>query len=262
MKDLGQHFLINPEKAGKIAQACRLSKEDWVVEIGPGKGVLTREILPLAGKTIAVELDPGLYQALRKGFAPGAKLQLVHADFLKLDLEPILPPDRKIKWIGNLPYSVASAILQKALAWPSWETAVFMFQKEVAERLRAGPGTRKYGILTLSAQIHAEVEWVLEVPAEDFKPRPKVESAVLRFKRRAEPLVAENDREKFFKIVHAAFQQRRKTILNSLSHGLKLEKSEVEKALALSGIEPSKRAEEIPLEGFLGLLQNLKTESL
>lgn len=257
MKDLGQHFLINPEKAKKIAGACRLSQEDWIVEIGPGRGILTREILPLAGKTIAVELDSRLCQALQKGLGLSGKFQLLNADFLKLNLEEILPPDKKIKWIGNLPYAVASPILQKALAWPSWETAVFMFQKEVAERLCAEPGTRKYGILTLSARIHAEVEWIFEVPAEDFKPEPKVQSAVLRFKKRPEPLVAPKDQERFFQIVHAAFQQRRKTILNSLSHGLMLEKSETEKALSLSGIPPSNRAEDIPLESYLAISRHL-----
>jgi 16S rRNA (adenine1518-N6/adenine1519-N6)-dimethyltransferase len=247
---LDQHFLKDPLVRDRILAAARISAGDSVVEIGPGRGFLTRELAAAASVT-AVEMDERLAEALRREMEGTPGFRLIVSDFLKV--EPSVLGEPPLKFVANLPYSVASPILQKILSWDCWSLAVLMFQKEVAERITAQPGCRDYGVLTLSVAIKASAETVTLAPASAFSPKPKVESAVVLLKRRAVPLVPAADEEAFFRVARAAFSQRRKIVLNPLSGAFPLGRERIAGALAECGIPPTARAEEIPLEGFLRL---------
>ncbi|MBI5623939.1 MAG: ribosomal RNA small subunit methyltransferase A [Elusimicrobia bacterium] len=247
---LGQHFLKDPVVRGRILAAARIQRGDSVVEIGPGRGFLTRELLRLSDLT-AVEMDERLAESLRLELGAESGLRLIASDFLKV--EPAALGRPPLKFVANLPYSVATPILQRILSWDCWSSAVLMFQKEVALRITAGPGSRDYGLLTLSAAIKAEAELVAAAPAESFSPKPKVESAVVLLRRRAAPLVRPEREDGFFRVARAAFSQRRKTVLHPLCGGLGIGRETALAALERCGIPSRARAEEIPLEGFLKL---------
>jgi 16S rRNA (adenine1518-N6/adenine1519-N6)-dimethyltransferase len=184
-----------------------------------------------------------------------ANLRVVNADFLEFDLESLGPGPWKIA--ANLPYAVATPILQRLLPWPHWSVAVLMFQKEVAERIAARPGGADYGLLTLSVGIHASAELVLEFSRESFRPRPKVASAAVLLTRRTEPLVPAVEQAAFFRVAKVAFGQRRKMALGVLARGLNLGREKVAGAFAALGIAPSARAEEISLELWRSLARML-----
>lgn len=254
---LGQHFLVDPQVADRIVSAADLRPEDSVVEIGPGEGVLTERLLSRCKSVVAVELDSRLVEKLRTRFADWPGLRVIHADFLKLDLTELPVP---AVFVANLPYAVASPILQRILDWPDWSRAVLMFQKEVAERLVAGPGTRKYGLLTVSVAIKARVEMICEVPKRMFRPSPQVDSAVVRLDPLAEPfLPAGLPEDRFMSIARAAFAHRRKTVSNSLSHSLGAPKEGIERALQDAGLDPGCRAEQIAPEDFVSLCEKFSS---
>jgi 16S rRNA (adenine1518-N6/adenine1519-N6)-dimethyltransferase len=253
MPKLGQHFLISPEIADRIVAAARLNPGESVVEIGPGEGALTERLLSRGNPVTAIELDARLHDKLEKRFEETPKLKLIHADFLKLDLGELPAPS---VFVANLPYAVAAPILQRILGWPGWKRAVLMFQKEVVERLLAEPGTRKYGLLTVSVAMKAQVEKICEAPKRFFRPPPRVDSAVVRFDPRTEPLLPPTlTEERYMSVARAAFAHRRKTVLNSLCQALKVPKDRIETALKDAGLDPGCRAEEISPEGFVSLAQ-------
>lgn len=253
---LGQHFLIDPSTSGAIVSAAVLEPGEAVLEIGPGRGVLTEGLLAAGARVTAVEMDDRLAALLRERFGVNSGFNLVHSDFLRFDLGALGAGPFKV--VSNLPYSVAGPILQKILTWPLWSLAVLMFQKEVAERIVAAPGGPDYGLLTLSTAIHAEAEYLLDVPRECFAPRPKVASAVVRLRRRASPLLEPAREEAFFKIARAAFGQRRKMAANPLARALGIPRDAVVGALARCGVDASARAENIPLEAWLKLPAELR----
>jgi len=239
MPKFSQHFLTSESAARDITGACEDYPADLVVEIGPGRGFLTRFLEgKYAGRLAAVEIDPEMVARLRSYFPGGKTIRIVQADFLDVDLASLVKEIQacgeecagkgedqaggtKIKFVGNLPYSVASPILQKILAFPGFDTAVLMFQKEVAERICAKPGTTDYGVLSISAQARADINWVRLVEKDLFIPEPQVDSAVISLVRKKESLFSGPAEEGFFfKIVKAASSQRRKTILNSMSGAL------------------------------------------
>lgn len=255
MPKLGQHFLANSDIADRIVAAARLEPGEHVIEIGPGEGALTERLLSKGNPVTAIELDARLYEKLDKRFEEAPGLNLIHSDFLKLDLGELPAPS---VFVANLPYAVAAPILQRILGWPGWKRAVLMFQKEVAERLLAEPGTRKYGLLTVSVAMKAQVEKVCEAPKRFFRPPPKVDSAVVRFDPRTEPLLPPTlTEELYMSVVRAAFAHRRKTVLNSLCRALGFDKDRVEAAIKSAGLDPGCRAEEISPEGFVSLAQGL-----
>lgn len=254
---LGQHFLADEPTVRSIVDACEIAAGDTVVEIGPGRGVLTRHLVQRHGRLVAVELDRALVERLTRDFPSSDRFRLVHADFLKWDLDKELAGASSIKFVGNLPYSVASPILQKVLAWPGFRLAVFMFQKEVALRLVAKPGSKEYGILTLAADLHALVDWIADVGREKFRPPPTVDSAVLRFRKKPSPLPPDVTGVAVLRVAKAAFSQRRKQVVNPLAHALSLDKTEVLKALDAVGIPPTARAEELTLAQFAALARRL-----
>jgi 16S rRNA (adenine1518-N6/adenine1519-N6)-dimethyltransferase len=255
MPKLGQHFLANLEIVERIISAARLQPGETVIEIGPGRAALTEHLLSLGAGVTAIELDAELFKQLKEKYKQETRLNLIHADFLKLDLAKL--PESGV-FVANLPYAVAAPILQRILSWPGWKRAVLMFQKEVAERLLAGPGTRKYGLLTVTVAMKAHVEKVCDVPKRYFKPAPQVDSMVVRLERRTEALLpAEMSEEKYLDVVKAAFAHRRKTVINSLSHALRLSKADAESALKSANLDPGCRAEDISPEAFVLLADRM-----
>jgi len=250
---LGQHFLASTDIADRIVESARLASGESVVEIGPGKGILTERLLSRGARVTAVELDPRLCSALKERFGERQELKLLHADFLKLDLGELPAPSA---FVANLPYAVAAPILQRILGWPGWSKAVLMFQKEVAERLLAGPGTRKYGLLTIAVAIKAKVEKVCDVPKKLFSPPPQVDSTVVRFDPRTEPLLPSTlSEQRYLDVVRAAFTHRRKTVLNSMGRVLDVPKDRLETTIRSVGLDPGCRAEDISPEEFVALCQ-------
>ncbi|MBI5240477.1 MAG: ribosomal RNA small subunit methyltransferase A [Elusimicrobia bacterium] len=254
---LDQHYLVDTAVRDAIAAAADIGPADSVLEIGPGRGILTSALVGRAGAVVAVELDELLAAQLSAALGSPGNLRVVNADFLEFDLEPLGPGPWKIA--ANLPYAVGTPILQRLLPWPRWSTAVLMFQKEVAERIAARPGGADYGLLTLSVMVHAEAELLLEVSRESFRPRPKVASSVVVVRRRPQPLVPAAEQAGFFRVAKAAFGQRRKMALGVLSRSLGLERARLEGAFAELGIAPSARAEEIPFDLWRALAKNLGT---
>ncbi|MBL8024063.1 MAG: ribosomal RNA small subunit methyltransferase A [Elusimicrobia bacterium] len=242
----GQNFLTSSAVARRIAESLLCGREDHVIEIGPGRGALTSPVLSLCGSLTAVELDQELVSVLAQQWGHDPRLTIVSADFMDWPLPPVR--DRPVKVVGNLPYSAAAAIVQKVLAWRGWDRAVFMVQKEVADRMRAVPGGKSWGLLGLSVQSRATVRRLFEVPPGAFRPAPKITSTVLELNRLPSPRVKNIDA--FFKVAHAAFGQRRKTLSNSLCHGLNKTRTEVDSVLTELSVNPQRRAETVTIEEF------------
>ena len=254
-KSLGQNFLQDGDAIEKIADACGAGPEDLVIEIGPGMGVLTEALAERAGKVAAVELDDRLIPILRERFAGADNVTIIHEDILKADLRGIIKDSAmpgSVKIVGNLPYYITTPILLGLLEQdvPA-ESITAMVQKEVAERIVAGPGGRDYGVLSVSLQYYCTAEYVLDVPAESFKPVPKVDSAVVKLtlRDRSERL-PEAEEKQFFETVKRSFAQRRKTLGNSLAGFCGSSKEQAAEALRSAGIAPERRAETLSIEEF------------
>ncbi len=208
---LGQHFLVRQSVLERIARAaCPEGKCGVVVEIGPGRGALTAHLLPLAARLIAIEIDPVLTQYLRAKFRGERNLEIVEGDILRIDLSAW----GAVTVAGNLPYYIASPIIEKVLSLgDGLARGVFLVQKEVAERLTAAPGSRDYGYLSVQTQLSSQTEMLFTVAAAAFRPVPKVDSAVVRLTPRAQPLA---DPKAFLTFASAAFRHKRKTLRNNL----------------------------------------------
>lgn len=248
-KSLGQHWLRDRDILVSIADEADITEEDTVLEIGPGLGTLTSELLRRAGRVVAVEFDPDLARKLPGQF-PGTSLEVVNQDILSFDFGT-LPKDYKV--IANVPYYITSKIVQALMTADNRPSiAVLLVQKEVAERIAAEPGDMS--ILAISAQVYAEASLGVEVPREFFTPPPKVDSQVIILKTRPEPLVMPADEKAFFRIVKAGFSAKRKKLRSSLAGGLHVEKTAVESLLAAKGISPDSRAEDLSIEQWKSLL--------
>ncbi|KXG77849.1 Ribosomal RNA small subunit methyltransferase A [Fervidicola ferrireducens] len=259
-KRLGQHFLIDESPLAAMIEAAELKDDDGVLEIGPGLGVLTLKLGRLVRKVVAVEKDPALFPVLEKLTGKYKNICLLNEDVLKLDLEKVAKEhfDGKFKVVANLPYYITSPILMKIVENRHLiEMAVIMVQKEVAERLSARPGTRDYGILSIAVQLYADVDLICQVGRSAFLPPPKVESAVVRLKLRELPSVNIEDEKMFFRVVEAAFGERRKTVKNSLKSRLSLPSDEIREALKKAGIDENRRAETLKIEEFAALSREI-----
>ena len=261
-KGLGQHFLIDEGVLQQVVAAAELTPGDAVVEIGPGLGVLTRELAQRAGWVITVELDNSLAVILEQTLAPLGNVTVVNEDILKVDPATLLEGVRGkfpvgqegYKVVANLPYYITSAVLRHFLeASAKPQSVVVMVQKEVAEAIVAKPG--QMSVLSVSVQLYGQPEIVSYVPAESFYPPPEVDSAILRVALYPEPVVAVNDTDSFFALVRAGFCASRKQIGNSLAQGLGLPKAEVLAVLAEAGIAPQRRAETLSLDEWARLWQ-------
>lgn len=209
---LGQHFLIRTSILQRISEAAVPSPDSTVVEIGPGKGALTQFLLPLASRVIAIEVDQVLVHYLQTKFRSEGHLTILHTDVLAADLSQWGP----VSIAGNLPYYITSPIIGKVLRLGSkLQNAVFLIQREVAERIVAAPGSRDYGFLSVLCQVSAEPRYLMTVPPEAFRPPPKVDSAVIHLKPRPQPLVP--DLDGFLAFAQACFSQKRKTLRNNLA---------------------------------------------
>ncbi|HEY8992464.1 MAG TPA: 16S rRNA (adenine(1518)-N(6)/adenine(1519)-N(6))-dimethyltransferase RsmA [Candidatus Microsaccharimonas sp.] len=249
-KSLGQHWLKDRQVLAGIADAAEITPFDTVLEIGPGLGTLTSELLRRAEKVIAVELDGELAEKLPGQF-PGKTLQVINEDILDFNLS-ILPKDYIV--VANVPYYITSKIIKKLLTSDNKpKTTVLLIQKEVAQRLAAEPGDMS--ILAISVQIYGEVELDQMVPAHFFTPPPKVDSQVVVVRTRAEPLIDPGDEKKFFRVVKAGFSSKRKKLRSSLSAGLGIAKPEIETLLKSVGISPDDRAEALAINQWIDLMK-------
>lgn len=250
-QSLAQNFLTDQYHLARIAAAAELTATDMVLEVGPGLGTLTQLLAAQAGRVVAVELDNRLIEPLRAQFASQPQVQIVHGDILELVPETLIQaPDGPLpvayKVVANLPYYITSAVLRHLLEATHPPThIVVLVQKEVAERICAQPGD--LSLLAVSVQYYAEPTLVHHVPASAFYPPPKVNSTVLRLDVHPSPAVADVPPATFFRIVRAGFSQKRKQLVNTLSAGLHLAKTEVIAALDPIGIDPKRRAETLTL---------------
>lgn len=247
-KSLGQHWLKDRDVLANIAEEAGISENDTVLEIGPGLGTLTSELLRRAKKVVAVELDGDLARKLPGQF-PGKELEVINQDILTFDLRA-LPKDYVV--VANVPYYITSKIVQLlTTAVNKPRTIVLLIQKEVAERMAARPG--EMSILAVSSQVYAEVRLGEVVPAELFTPPPKVDSQVVILEMRQKPQVAPEDEKHFFRIVKAGFSAKRKKLRSSIASGLHISKPEAEKLLMDASISPEDRAEELSIDDWVRL---------
>jgi 16S rRNA (adenine1518-N6/adenine1519-N6)-dimethyltransferase len=255
-KGLGQNFLVNPEIAPKIARAVAegVHTPFTALEIGPGAGVLTRELSGVAANVLAVELDSGLAPVLERTLSGCGNVRVIYEDILKTNLTALLSASAlPVHVCANLPYYITSPVLLRLLEQkPPFSRITVMVQREVAQRLCAKPGTREASSVTLFVQYHAETELLFRVRPGSFYPAPRVESAVLRLTPRKAPVVPK-DEAKLFLLIRAAFAQRRKTLSNALCAGLAMDRRTVDTALVNAGISPAARAETCTLENFCRL---------
>ena len=253
-KSRGQNFLIHENVIGSIIRLLDLDGADHIFEIGPGLGFLTRRLIERAGKVWAVEIDDALVERLRRSeFAADPKFQLIHGDILDVSLERMLPK-AKLKLVGNLPYSIATPVLFRIFEWRAhFSTLVLMVQKEVADRIASGPGTKDYGTLSVWCQVHGRITDKVNVSSEAFFPRPKVRSTVLKIELFAEPLAGERELVNLRGLVRAAFGQRRKTLSNTMTAWLNRERSEIDGFLRAQGVDPKRRGETLGVDDFVKL---------
>lgn len=253
-KGLGQNFLINPSVCPKMAELSGAKEGVGVIEIGPGIGVLTQELCSLAEKVVAIEIDKRLIPVLSETLNEFDNVKVLNDDVMKLDLNKLIKEefgDMKVVVCANLPYYITSPVIMKLLEDRlSVETITVMVQKEAAQRICAEVGTRDSGAVTVSVNYYSKPEMLFGVSAGSFMPMPKVDSSVIRLNVYKEPLFETENSRNFFKVVKAAFSQRRKTVLNSISSSLGLEKQTVNKLLSESGVNPQARAEKLSMNDF------------
>ena len=258
-KSFGQNFLIDSHVIDKIVRAAEITKEDNVLEIGPGIGTLTQYLAEAAGRVVAVEIDEKLIPVLGETLAEYDNVEVINEDILKCDIDSIFGGE-SFKVVANLPYYITTPIIMGLLEGKShFESITVMIQKEVADRMKAGPGTKDYGALSLVVQYYAEPYLAANVPPNCFIPRPAVGSAVIRLKRLTEPKVSVKDEKLLFGLIRAAFMERRKTLLNAVKNyrEMNISKENVEAALTEMGIDTRIRGEALTLEQFAALADKL-----
>lgn len=265
-KKFGQNFLIDPRVLEKIIQAAEITQEDFVLEIGPGIGTMTQYLCENAREVAAVEIDRNLIPILADTLSAYENVEVLNEDILKVDINRLAQEKnqgRPIKVVANLPYYITTPIIMGLFeSHVPVDSITIMVQKEVAERMQAGPGTKDYGALSLAVRYYARPEIVANVPPNCFIPRPKVGSAVIRLIRHRENPVQVRDERLMFRMIRASFNQRRKTLVNGLNNGaeLNLEKQQIVNALGTMGLAPDIRGEALTLEQFAAL-SNLLGES-
>lgn len=265
-KSLGQNFLVSDENVEKIVESAEISKEDLVIEIGPGLGTLTNELLKKAKKVIAIELDSRMVEILDERFSLFNNFEIINDDVLKVDLVNIIKSEKEnneikeAKIVANLPYYITTPIIMKLLeSRLDLESITVMIQKEVAERLCAIPGEKQSGAITYSVYYYAEAYKVLEVKNTSFIPAPEVDSEVIKLKIRKEPPIKVESEKKLFKIIKYAFMQRRKTLLNALSKcDLFKNKEEIKKIFDELDFDERIRGEELSLEDFAKIANKIE----
>lgn len=273
-KSLGQNFLIDQGILKSIVRAAELTKEDIVLEIGPGLGNLTAELAENAGSVVAVEIDKRLVPILMETLKDYENIRIINADILQIDPVKELQKElgdefgdvspKRLKIVANLPYYITTPVIMKLLeSGIKAKMMVFMVQKEVADRMKALPGGKDYGALSVAVQYYSKPAVVLEVPPHSFIPRPEVYSSVIRLELYDKPPVDLRDEAMFFRLVKAAFGQRRKTLVNALNNAgyFNLDKEEIKEILEKTGIGEKQRGETLSLDQF-AQLSNLIFEKM
>jgi len=252
-KSLGQNFLIDEGVLEAIVDQSEIENSN-VLEIGPGFGTLTQRLCERAKKVVCVEIDSAAIPILTDNLKECGNLKIIHADIMKTDIKALIKEefgDEKVKVCANLPYYITSPVILNLLN-PELpiESITVMIQKEVAERINASPGTKDYGVLTLTAGYYADSEIVAKAPPSSFMPPPKASSAVIKLTMRDKPAVNVDDTQMYFKVIKAAFALRRKTLLNALSSGLGKPKEEIITLLEKADIDPKRRGETLSASEF------------
>lgn len=262
-KKFGQNFLIDTHVLEKIISEAGITKEDMVLEIGPGIGTMTQYLCENAREVVAVEIDKALIPILMDTLADYDNITVINEDILKVDINQLVQEKnggKAIKVVANLPYYITTPIVMGLFEKKvNVDSITVMVQKEVAQRMKAEPGTKDYGALSLAVQYYALPEVVANVPPNCFMPRPSVSSAVIRMKLYREPVVQVNDEEMMFRVIRAAFGQRRKTLVNSINNAqnLNFTKEQVVSVLGEMGLSESVRGEVLNLEQFAELSDRL-----
>ena len=258
-KRFGQNFLIDTHVLDKIIRASDIQKSDFVLEIGPGIGTMTQYLADAAREVVAVEIDKSLIPILKDTLSSYSNVTVINEDVLKVDIRKIAEErneGKPIKVVANLPYYITTPIIMGLFEKKvPIESITIMVQKEVADRMKVGPGTKDYGALSLAVQYYAEPKMIANVPSNCFMPRPKGGSAVIQLLRHEKPPVEVDDESQMFAMIRASFNQRRKTLVNGLknSRELNLQKEEIEEALTACGLSLNVRVEMLTLKEFSDL---------
>ncbi|ADZ22029.1 16S rRNA (adenine1518-N6/adenine1519-N6)-dimethyltransferase [Clostridium acetobutylicum] len=249
-KRLGQNFLTDNTVLDDIVENAEIQKDDFIIEIGPGVGTLTRRLLEKAKKVCAIELDESLIPIITNEMKEYDNFTLIHNDALKVDFNNIIGEEQSVKLVANLPYYVTTPIISKLLnEGYNFKSLTIMIQKEVGDRIAAKPSTKDYGALTLLVQYYCDVKVVRVVKPSCFIPQPKVDSLVIRLDKLEKPRVQVKDEKLFFNVIRSAFNMRRKTLWNAMK-GLKLSSEDLEKAFEAAGIDSKRRGETLSIEEF------------
>ena len=263
-KKFGQNFLIDTHVLDKIISTAEITKEDFVLEIGPGIGTMTQYLACAAREVVAVEIDKALIPILEDTLQDYSNVTVLNEDILKVDIKKLADEHnngKPIKVVANLPYYITTPIIMGLFEGEvPIESITVMVQKEVADRMQVGPGTKEYGALSLAVQYYAEPYIVANVPPNCFMPRPKVGSAVIRLTRHAAPPVEVVDAKLMFRIIRASFNQRRKTLANGLNNSPELSfgKDEIQRAIKACGFPEGVRGEALTLEEFAALANEFR----
>lgn len=258
-KKFGQNFLINTGILEEIIDAAEITKEDFVLEIGPGIGTMTQYLCEAAREVVAVEIDTNLIPILGDTLSAYDNVEVMNADILKVDIAKLADErngGKPIKVVANLPYYITTPIIMGLFeSHVPIDSITIMVQKEVADRMQEGPGSKEYGALSLAVQYYAKPEIVVNVPPSCFMPQPKVGSAVIRLTRHENPPVDVDNEKLMFQVIRASFNQRRKTLANGLNNfgSFSLGKEEIQKSIEELGVSVNIRGEALSLEQFAKL---------
>lgn len=259
-RSLGQHFLTDRRILGRIADAVKIQEGETVLEIGPGRGALTDILAQRAGRLIAIEYDRALAAVLRARYARSANVLIVETDVLEASLGDLAAGPYAL--VGNVPYYITTPILFHALTHPRADRAVYLVQKEVADRLSAAPGTKEYGALTVNVAAVAKAETLFSVAAGSFSPPPKVESAVVRITPLAEPLIMKEEERPYRTLVQSSFSMRRKQMRRVLRSVMNVSAEEADKVLESIGVDPQTRPETLTPAQFALLLRHKRSAAI
>ena len=249
-KSLGQNFLIDDSVPKDIVAGAEVNEDDLVIEIGPGVGTLTAQLLNKAKKVVAIELDSDLIPILNKEIGDNPKFTLIHNDALKVNFNEIIGDEESVKLVANVPYYVTTPIILELLKEDyKFKSLTIMIQKEVAERMNAEPGNKDYGSLSLLVQYYCDTKIVRKVAPQCFIPRPKVDSIVIRLDKLTEPKVSVKSEKLFFDIIRSSFNMRRKTLWNGVKN-IGLSKEKLELAFNEADIDPKRRGETLSIQEF------------
>jgi len=252
-KGLGQNFLIDDSVLGDIVEGAEVNKEDFVIEIGPGFGTLTRALLKTAKKVCAIELDEMLFPILEEELKEFNNFELIHKDALKVDFNEVMGDEKSVKLVANLPYYLTTPIIVNLLTKGyDFKSLTIMIQKEVGERIDSEPNCKAYGAFSILVQYYCDTKILRLVPPSAFIPQPKVESIVIRLDRLKQPKVKVNDEALFFSIVRKSFNMRRKTLWNGVKD-IGIDKEDLLKCFEKANIDPKRRGETLSLQEFAAL---------